>query len=118
MKYGIKAEAALKTVLEKLGAPWRLNPGDGAFYGPKIDILIKDALGRGHQIGTVQVDFQMPIRFNLQYRTDEVVKEEKKEDAPKEEKADKWKEIYPPDEYDSEQFLWEEKDLNLDLLGQ
>jgi len=104
-----KAEAALKKVLEKLGAPWRLNPGDGAFYGPKIDIMLKDALGRGHQIGTVQLDFQLPIRFNLQYRTDEVVKESK--EVKEEEKREKLKEVYPPDEYDSEQFVWEEQDI-------
>jgi threonyl-tRNA synthetase len=105
-----QAEASLKKVLDKLGLPWRLNPGDGAFYGPKIDILIKDALGRGHQIGTVQVDFQMPIRFNLQYRTDEVIKEGEK-DAPEKERADRWREVYPPDEYDVDPFTWEERDL-------
>lgn len=104
-----KAEAALKKVLEKLGAPWRLNPGDGAFYGPKIDIMLKDALGRGHQIGTVQLDFQLPVRFNLQYRTEEVVSEHK--EAKEEVKHEKGKEVFPPDEFDSEQFVWEEQDL-------
>ena len=101
-----KAEEALTKVLNKLGAPWRLNPKDGAFYGPKIDIMLKDALGRGHQIGTVQLDFQLPIRFNLQYRTDEVIK-----DIKEEEKREKMKEVYPPDEFDAEQFIWEEQDL-------
>ena len=49
---------------------WRENPGDGAFYGPKIDIMITDALNRQHQCATVQLDFQLPIRFNLKYRSD------------------------------------------------
>ena len=51
-----------------LRSPWKLNPGDGAFYGPKIDIKVYDALGRRHQCATIQLDFQMPIRFNLRYR--------------------------------------------------
>ncbi|KAF4087473.1 hypothetical protein AMELA_G00071140 [Ameiurus melas] len=46
---------------------WELNPGDGAFYGPKIDIQIRDAIGRQHQCATIQLDFQLPIRFNLEY---------------------------------------------------
>ena len=46
---------------------WTLNPGDGAFYGPKIDVKVTDAIGRSHQAATVQLDFQMPERFNLQY---------------------------------------------------
>lgn len=46
---------------------WALNPGDGAFYGPKIDITIMDALRRQHQCATIQLDFQLPIRFNLSY---------------------------------------------------
>lgn len=47
---------------------WRLNPGDGAFYGPKIDIQVFDALGRRHQCATIQLDFQLPIRFELEYK--------------------------------------------------
>ena len=47
---------------------WRVNPGDGAFYGPKIDIKVFDALDRIHQCATVQLDFQLPIRFDLQYK--------------------------------------------------
>lgn len=46
---------------------YQLNPGDGAFYGPKIDITIMDALKRRHQCATIQLDFQMPVRFNLTY---------------------------------------------------
>uniref|UniRef100_A0A9J8CQE5 threonine--tRNA ligase n=1 Tax=Cyprinus carpio carpio TaxID=630221 RepID=A0A9J8CQE5_CYPCA len=53
--------------LKQFEEPWELNPGDGAFYGPKIDIQIRDALGRQHQCATIQLDFQLPIRFNLQY---------------------------------------------------
>ena len=57
--------------LNKFGKPWKENPGDGAFYGPKIDIKVFDALKRPHQCGTVQLDFQLPIRFDLKYKTDQ-----------------------------------------------
>jgi threonyl-tRNA synthetase len=62
-----RAEAALKKTLDEFGHPWKLNPGDGAFYGPKIDITIKDALKRSHQCATIQLDFQLPQRFELEY---------------------------------------------------
>ncbi|CAJ0940080.1 unnamed protein product, partial [Mesorhabditis belari] len=62
-----EAEAALKKVLDGSGRAWKVNAGDGAFYGPKIDITIQDALKRNHQCATVQLDFQMPIRFDLHY---------------------------------------------------
>jgi threonyl-tRNA synthetase len=65
-----KAEAALTAALDAFGRPWALNPGDGAFYGPKIDITVFDALRRKFQCATVQLDFQLPIRFNLLYVTD------------------------------------------------
>ncbi|KAI9362662.1 hypothetical protein BD770DRAFT_359456 [Pilaira anomala] len=52
------------------GTTWELDPGDGAFYGPKIDIVISDALKRKHQCATIQLDFQLPERFKLEYRTD------------------------------------------------
>lgn len=61
------AETKLKNVLDKTGKEYNLNPGDGAFYGPKIDFHIKDAIGRNWQCGTIQVDFQMPEKFNLTY---------------------------------------------------
>lgn len=64
-----RAESSLKTVLDETGLPWKLNPGDGAFYGPKIDIHIRDALQRYYQCATIQLDFQLPIRFDLQYMT-------------------------------------------------
>ena len=54
--------------LDSTGREWKLNPGDGAFYGPKIDIKLYDAMKRAHQCGTIQLDFQMPKRFELQYR--------------------------------------------------
>uniref|UniRef100_A0A3P9I9J0 threonine--tRNA ligase n=1 Tax=Oryzias latipes TaxID=8090 RepID=A0A3P9I9J0_ORYLA len=62
-----QAEKQLENSLNEFGEKWVLNPGDGAFYGPKIDIQIKDAIGRYHQCATIQLDFQLPIRFNLAY---------------------------------------------------
>ncbi|XP_075980881.1 threonine--tRNA ligase isoform X2 [Anticarsia gemmatalis] len=62
-----QAEKALADSLNKFGRPWQLNPEDGAFYGPKIDITIQDALRRSHQCATIQLDFQLPERFNLTY---------------------------------------------------
>lgn len=61
------AEAGLKEALESEKIKYKLNPGDGAFYGPKIDFHIKDALGRTWQCGTIQLDMAMPERFNLTY---------------------------------------------------
>uniref|UniRef100_A0A8B9SF10 Probable threonine--tRNA ligase, cytoplasmic n=1 Tax=Apteryx owenii TaxID=8824 RepID=A0A8B9SF10_APTOW len=60
-----RAEQQLEKSLRDFGQPWELNAGDGAFYGPKIDIQIRDALGRYHQCATIQLDFQMPERFGL-----------------------------------------------------
>ena len=62
-----KAEDALKGALNRSGREWKLNEGDGAFYGPKIDITVFDALRRRFQCATVQLDFQLPIRFDLSY---------------------------------------------------
>lgn len=64
------ATNGLKTALEKLGLPYTVNEGDGAFYGPKIDFHLEDSIGRTWQCGTIQLDFQMPINFALEY-TDE-----------------------------------------------
>lgn len=61
------AEAALKKVLIDTGLEWSMNEGDGAFYGPKIDITIRDSTGKPHQCATIQLDFQLPIRFDLKY---------------------------------------------------
>ena len=65
-----QAEKDLEDSLNELGLPWKLNPGDGAFYGPKIDITLTDALRRQHQCATIQLDFQLPIRFGLAYVDD------------------------------------------------
>ncbi|MNB72186.1 Threonine--tRNA ligase 2 [compost metagenome] len=62
-----EAESALRNTLDRSGLPYRLNEGDGAFYGPKIDYHILDALKRSWQCGTIQLDFQMPEKFNLHY---------------------------------------------------
>jgi len=62
-----RAEAALKKSLDESGQQWTLNEGDGAFYGPKIDIMITDPDGKKHQTATVQLDFQLPRRFGLEY---------------------------------------------------
>lgn len=64
------ATNGLKTALEQLGLPYIINEGDGAFYGPKIDFHLEDSIGRTWQCGTIQLDFQMPINFELEY-TDE-----------------------------------------------
>ena len=61
------AESSLKTALAELGMDYELNEGDGAFYGPKIDFHLRDSLGRTWQCGTIQLDFQMPLNFNLEY---------------------------------------------------
>ncbi|MBT4174351.1 threonine--tRNA ligase [archaeon] len=61
------AEKSLKQALETKKLKYKINEGDGAFYGPKIDFHIKDALGRGWQCGTIQLDFQMPEKFDLNY---------------------------------------------------
>lgn len=61
------ATNGLKTALEKLGLPYIVNEGDGAFYGPKIDFHLEDTLGRTWQCGTIQLDFQMPLNFGLEY---------------------------------------------------
>ena len=61
------ATNGLKHALEKLGLPYVINEGDGAFYGPKIDFHLEDSLGRTWQCGTIQLDFQMPLNFNLEY---------------------------------------------------
>eukprot|EP00164_Ancoracysta_twista_P005538 GFYU01007596.1.p1 GENE.GFYU01007596.1~~GFYU01007596.1.p1 ORF type:complete len:734 (-),score=272.81 GFYU01007596.1:489-2657(-) len=69
-----KAEAdltnALNSFKDKTGHPWKLNPADGAFYGPKIDITVLDALNRKFQCATIQLDFQLPIRFKLEFSSE------------------------------------------------
>jgi threonyl-tRNA synthetase len=62
-----KAESALEGAMKKIGLDYKLNPGDGAFYGPKLDFKIKDCLGREWQCGTIQLDFNLPERFDMNY---------------------------------------------------
>merc|ERR1719198_1836482 len=75
-----KAEALMTEALEafkaETGHAWSLNPGDGAFYGPKIDVQVFDALKRPHQCATVQLDFVQPVRFDLKYQAPTAAKEE------------------------------------------
>lgn len=111
--------------MNTFGKPWKENPGDGAFYGPKIDIKVYDALKRPHQCGTVQLDFQLPIRFDLKYKTDsynEGVSEahsskggeahssvhahSEKHGDEESKKSALRSEHYPKDELDEEDFTW------------
>lgn len=62
-----QAEAALKEALDELQLPYIINEGDGAFYGPKIDFHLNDCIGRTWQCGTIQLDYQLPERFDLTY---------------------------------------------------
>ena len=64
------ATNGLVSALNELGKPYVINEGDGAFYGPKIDIKVMDAMNRMHQTATIQLDFQLPIRFDLSYKTE------------------------------------------------
>lgn len=66
-----KAEQTLKEILEDSGKEYSILEGDGAFYGPKVDILMKDALGRSWQMGTIQLDFQQPRNFKLKYTSED-----------------------------------------------
>src|SRR5205814_8691624 len=63
-----RAEEALRVALERQGREYEVSPGEGTFYGPKIDFHITDALGRSWQCGTCQLDYQMPARFDLTYQ--------------------------------------------------
>ena len=66
-----RAEAALKAALDARGLAWQLNPGEGAFYGPKIEFSLKDSLARVWQCGTLQLDFSMPGRLGAEYVADD-----------------------------------------------
>jgi threonyl-tRNA synthetase len=72
-----KAEKLMAGALDSFGRKWQINEGDGAFYGPKIDITVYDALKRKFQCATIQLDFQLPVRFNLSYNTEHLNTEEK-----------------------------------------
>jgi len=62
-----RATETLRQALEEIGMPYKINEGDGAFYGPKIDFHLEDCIGRTWQCGTIQLDFQMPVRFDMEY---------------------------------------------------
>jgi threonyl-tRNA synthetase len=66
-----QAEAALTSALEKTSTRYKVNPGDGAFYGPKIDFQVEDAIGRTHQCATIQADFNQAERFDLYYAAED-----------------------------------------------
>jgi threonyl-tRNA synthetase len=72
-----RAESALRSALEQTGLQYELKPGDGAFYGPKIDFDVSDSIGRKWQLGTIQLDYEVPARFELGY-----VGEDNKEHRP------------------------------------
>ena len=97
-----KAEDTLRLALQKAGVQYTVGEGEGAFYGPKIDIKVSDCFGRVHQLGTIQLDFNLPERFNLQYRAPENAAEDKmhqmsekelEEKIAKIKKDDNWIEI-------------------------
>ena len=69
-----KAESALKNGIEKLGLPYEINPGDGAFYGPKLDFKLTDAIGREWQCGTFQCDFNLPNRLDAEFVAEDGMK--------------------------------------------
>ncbi len=69
------ATNSLMEACKQRGLAYEINEGDGAFYGPKIDIKVKDAIGRTWQCSTVQIDFNMPMRFGLTYRTEDNTEE-------------------------------------------
>ena len=79
-----RAEAALERAMNTFAGKgnWKINAGDGAFYGPKIDIKVMDAMDRIHQCATVQLDFQLPIRFDLKYKSAEQATNPAEGDAP------------------------------------
>jgi len=64
-----QAESSLKRALDLSGQSWTVKEGDGAFYGPKIDVILKDSDGKEHQTATIQLDFQLPKRFELEYQS-------------------------------------------------
>ena len=62
-----KSENALLSTIEQLGVPYKINPGEGAFYGPKLEFVLRDAIGRDWQCGTVQIDLNLPERLGCSY---------------------------------------------------
>ncbi|CAI2358937.1 unnamed protein product [Moneuplotes crassus] len=103
-----EAENKIKQALNNSGLPWEENPGDGAFYGPKIDIVLYDSLQRAHQCASIQLDLQAPIRFNLMYKSESQSMSE--EPSSNEKREGKYYD-FEPDEYDPSSFRWEEQPL-------
>lgn len=66
-----RAESTLTELLNKIGKKWELNEGDGAFYGPKIDVILEDKFGKFHQVATIQLDFQLPNNFELKFQNEQ-----------------------------------------------
>eukprot|EP00347_Sterkiella_histriomuscorum_P014952 403358875 len=108
-----EAETQLQNALNRMGKPWKLNKGDGAFYGPKIDIIIYDTLGRAIQCGTIQLDFQLPIRFNLQYNTshNQLQEEGLNHDNSEQNTVELASETFDIDEHSPQKFEWKEQPL-------
>jgi threonyl-tRNA synthetase len=73
LSYGNQAQAQLKSAVEKTNSISMSRTGEAAFYGPKIDFMATDAIGREHQVATVQLDFVQPERFGLQYATTKAI---------------------------------------------
>ncbi|KAJ9151997.1 Threonyl-tRNA synthetase [Pleurostoma richardsiae] len=90
-----QAEDALRKALDHSGQGWTLNEGDGAFYGPKIDIILKDSDGKEHQTATVQLDFQLPKRFELEYQAPAPELERKGESTTDPELLGIWEGVRP-----------------------
>lgn len=118
-----KAEKALADALDKFTSTktfkWAEDPKGGAFYGPKIDVKLYDALGRSHQCGTIQLDFQLPIRFNLKYRTNEqfeVNEEDKNKKKDDNKKKKEKKEIVKLSEEELLQQKQQEEKLRMERI--
>ena len=78
-----KTTAALREAIEACGLPYKVNEGDGAFYGPKIDFHLEDSIGRTWQCGTIQLDMNLPERFDLTYVDKDGLKKPADHDSPR-----------------------------------
>ena len=105
-----KAESQLKQALNDFGKPWEENPGDGAFYGPKIDVIMYDSNNKPNQCATIQVDFQAPIRFDMSYRdeTDNLTATAQEINFKPSKLSEQH---FRADKYDNQSFTWQEKPL-------
>lgn len=112
------AEDALRKALDNFGQDYTIGEGEGAFYGPKIDIMVQDCFKRKHQLGTIQLDFTLPDRFNLQYRSKELEDcEDHLTDEQLEEKIKQIKQTDKDNQMEREdKMLIEHKETNLEGL--